>query len=250
MAVLSDISQYSPLFINALVFVSRWHQYQQRKTGEPYITHLLATAALVFEHGGTEEEAIAALAHDAVEDVGITFDQIEFRFGKEVARIVEALTEDKTLPKEERKRDYAARIAVCDRSVALVSAADKLHNLKSFPKNPEMITPDTIWFYCLLSPQYRLVLGERHLICQEMYPLIKQMINRYDAYILPGSPGSGYDRLLVFPTEIHAGMRVATSLEFVRNISTPQQRELERNNYPGVKVRLADGEFALRKLGC
>lgn len=250
MAILSNIPQYSFNFVNALSIVAEWHRYQQRRTGEPYIAHLLATAVLVLENGGTETEAIAALAHDAIEDAGKTPKEIDLHFGKEVAQIVIALTEDKTNYKEKCKRDYAARIAISDRSVAFVSAADKLHNLRSYTKNPELITPDTVWFYCLLFPRYCDVLGEGCSILREMYWLIRQIIKCYDAYILPGLTGVDRDRLLISPTEISSGMRVATSLDFVRTVSPFQKKELERNEMPGVELRLADGDHTLRKLSC
>ena len=102
----------------------------------PYIAHLLAVAALVLEHGGDEDEAIAALLHDAIEDQGghAARRQIAERFGPRVAAIVEGATETDLQPKppwRERKEEHLARLHEADRSVQLVVAADKLHNARS-----------------------------------------------------------------------------------------------------------------------
>src|SRR5215831_5892905 len=85
-----------------MVFAHQLHRKQRRKTsGVPYVAHLLGVAALVIEDGGTEDEAIAALLHDSLEDQGRYYPggsgalaaEIEARFGGEVRRMVEALTE-------------------------------------------------------------------------------------------------------------------------------------------------------------
>ncbi len=80
-------------FESALKYASRLHAKQTRKGSDaPYVSHLLAVAAIVLEHGGTEQEAIAALLHDAVEDQGgqATLDEIRRRYGKRVVGIVAA----------------------------------------------------------------------------------------------------------------------------------------------------------------
>jgi (p)ppGpp synthase/HD superfamily hydrolase len=125
-------------FAEALVFAERLHRRQRRKgTGIPYVAHLLAVSATVLEYGGDEDTAIAALLHDAVEDQGglPTLREIEAKFGRRVATIVEACTDSLSedpaakLPWEDRKRAYLAHLAHADADVALVAAADKLHNL-------------------------------------------------------------------------------------------------------------------------
>ena len=88
------------------------------------------------EHGGDEDEAVAALLHDAIEDQGgaETRDEIRRRFGGRVTAIVEACTDAWTVPKppwESRKRDYIERLATGPASGRLVCAADKLHNARS-----------------------------------------------------------------------------------------------------------------------
>jgi len=123
-------------FEEALVYASRLHARQKRKVGAiPYVSHLLAVTATVLEHGGTEDEAIAALLHDAVEDQGgrPQLDAIRARFGENVAAIVEACTDSFVDPKppwRERKERYIARLATASPSACLVSAADTLHNAR------------------------------------------------------------------------------------------------------------------------
>ena len=124
-------------FEQALVFAAQLHKEQRRKgSGVPYISHLLAVTALVIEHGGDEDEAIAALLHDAIEDQGgpKAREEIRRRFGDRVTEIVDGCTDSETIPKppwKERKRAYIARLGEASASVRLVSAADKLHNARS-----------------------------------------------------------------------------------------------------------------------
>jgi (p)ppGpp synthase/HD superfamily hydrolase len=122
---------------NALGFATQLHATQKRKgSGVPYISHLLAVAAIVLEHGGTEDEAIAALLHDAVEDQGgqATLAVIRDRYGDTVAAIVAGCTDTDEVHKPSwrpRKERYLAHFADAPPSVLLVVAADKLHNARS-----------------------------------------------------------------------------------------------------------------------
>jgi (p)ppGpp synthase/HD superfamily hydrolase len=128
---------YGKKFEVALEYAARVHRDQTRKgTGIPYVTHLLAVASIVGENGGTEDEVVAALLHDAPEDQGgeARLADIRKRFGEEVAGIVAGNTdtyEDPKPPWRERKEAYVARIAREPDPVRLVSAADKLHNARS-----------------------------------------------------------------------------------------------------------------------
>lgn len=121
----------------AVSYAARVHRDQRRKgTQVPYVTHLLAVAAIVGENGETEDEVVAALLHDAPEDHGgeARLEDIRKRFGEEVTGIVAGNTdtfEDPKPPWRERKERYVARIAHEPESVRLVSAADKLHNARS-----------------------------------------------------------------------------------------------------------------------
>ncbi len=127
----------SSRFTEALVFAAELHARQVRKlTGEPYLAHLLRVAGIALEHGADEDEAIAALLHDAIEDQGgpIARQAIQRRFGTRVAEIVEGCTDTDQTPKppwRRRKEAYLARLALASPSVRLVSAADKLDNVRS-----------------------------------------------------------------------------------------------------------------------
>lgn len=127
----------SPRFEDALTFATRLHTGQVRKrTTVPYISHLLAVTAIVIEQGGDEDEAIAALLHDAVEDQGgpPTREEIRIRFGETVVAIVDGCTDADTIPKppwQERKGAYIAHVRHASPSIRLVSAADKLHNARA-----------------------------------------------------------------------------------------------------------------------
>ncbi len=127
----------SPRFLEAVSYAAALHGSQRRKfSGEPYLAHLLAVAAIVMEHGGNEEEAIAALLHDAVEDQGglPTLAEIRRRFGEPVAQIVEGCSDTAENPKppwRPRKEAYLLHLQGASTSVRLVSAADKLHNVRS-----------------------------------------------------------------------------------------------------------------------
>jgi (p)ppGpp synthase/HD superfamily hydrolase len=127
---------FSTRFIAALSYATRLHAKQIRKqTERPYVGHLLGVTSIVIEYGGDEDMAIAALLHDAVEDQGgmPRLREIQRKFGKRVAHIVDGCTDAYTVPKApwlERKRDYIARVAGESDDVRLVSAADKLSNAR------------------------------------------------------------------------------------------------------------------------
>jgi (p)ppGpp synthase/HD superfamily hydrolase len=141
---------FSERFEEALVFAHQLHRRQIRKTsGVPYVAHVLGVAALVIEDGGSEDETVAALLHDSLEDQSRHYpggapklaNDIEARFGAEVRRIVDACTERTTeeeagiRDKRERwrahKRGYFAQIRKGGASVRRVSCADSLHNVRT-----------------------------------------------------------------------------------------------------------------------
>src|SRR5213592_4744957 len=115
-------------FEKALVYATRIHGGQLRKkTGIPYIAHILGVTAIAMEYGANETEAIAALLHDAVEDCGGAkrLRDIERKFGKKVAKIVQGCTDtDQTpkLPWLKRKRAYVAHLRHAPVSTQIVSA--------------------------------------------------------------------------------------------------------------------------------
>ncbi len=124
-------------FEQALVYASRLHREQIRKGSNiPYISHLLSVTALVLEDGGDEDEAIAALLHDAVEDQGgqATREVIFDMFGLKVAEIVDGCSDTNTIPKPpwlQRKQQYIDNLRGASASIRKVSLADKLHNARS-----------------------------------------------------------------------------------------------------------------------
>lgn len=124
-------------FEKALVYATRAHGDQTRKkTGIPYIAHILGVTAIAMEYGANETEAIAALLHDAVEDCGgeNRLRDIEKKFGKTVAKIVDGCTDTYETPKppwRERKEAYLVHLKHSNSATRLVSASDKLHNTRA-----------------------------------------------------------------------------------------------------------------------
>jgi (p)ppGpp synthase/HD superfamily hydrolase len=130
----------SDRFDRALVYATEVHAGQLRKgTQIPYIAHLLAVAGLVLEHGGDEDQAIAALLHDAAEDHGgeVRLADIRGRFGERVEAIVRGCSDalpvggEPKKPWKERKEAYLSHLEHADEGVLFVSAADKLHNARA-----------------------------------------------------------------------------------------------------------------------
>jgi (p)ppGpp synthase/HD superfamily hydrolase len=123
-----------------LHFASGLHHQQTRKGGSiPYIAHLMSVCALVLEAGGDEDQAIAALLHDAVEDQGgrPTAGTIRHMFGDRVANTVESCSDsmetnpDENLPWRSRKDKYLEHLRTANADALMVSAADKLHNARA-----------------------------------------------------------------------------------------------------------------------
>ncbi|MEC4812935.1 MAG: HD domain-containing protein [Scytonema sp. PMC 1069.18] len=134
---ITETTKLSDRFEQALVYANKLHAQQTRKGGNvPYISHLLSVAALVLEDGGDEDEAIAALLHDAVEDQGgkATREVILNIFGERVVEIVDGCTDADTIPKppwKERKQQHIEKLRHASASVRRVALADKLHNARS-----------------------------------------------------------------------------------------------------------------------
>lgn len=154
-------------FVSAMTYAHDIHQGQRRKgTGIPYIAHVLGVAAIAMEYGADEDEAIGALLHDAAEDGGgeATLAEIRARFGDAVGDIVlgcsDSLVEDPDdkLPWRDRKENYLAHLENASQSVCLVSAADKLHNVRAIIRDYHQHGDDvwahfqgrrdgTLWYY-------------------------------------------------------------------------------------------------------
>jgi (p)ppGpp synthase/HD superfamily hydrolase len=163
-------------FDAAFKFASDLHRTQTRKSTEiPYVSHLMAVSGLVLENGGTEDEAIAGLLHDAVEDQGgpATLELIREQFGDVVAELVMALSDTDETPKppwRTRKEQYLRHLEDAPPAVLRVSAADKLHNARSILRDYAVMgedlwnrfsapSGDQIWYYRSLADVFRRRLG-------------------------------------------------------------------------------------------
>jgi (p)ppGpp synthase/HD superfamily hydrolase len=160
-----------PRFLRAFEFAAEKHKYQTRKASTiPYIAHLMGVASLVLEAGGDEDLAIAALLHDIVEDCGGApmLTKVRRRFGSRVAKIVDGCTDADAYPKppwRERKENYIARLREEDADTRLVSAADKLNNVRSILSDYREIGESvwsrfngkrdgTLWYYRTLRDEF------------------------------------------------------------------------------------------------
>ncbi len=154
---------YSERLDEALRFASEQFRFRVRKgSGVPYITHLLQVCCTVGEWGGDEEQMIAAVLHDYLEDVhGASLEHLQTQFGERVARFVLALSDSTTQPKppwEERKERYVERLRSEPAELKLISAADKLHNAHSIVRDQVSMgdqvfdrfsanKDQTLWYY-------------------------------------------------------------------------------------------------------
>src|SRR5207247_5832253 len=138
MPVLRSLMKLSEKFEEALVYATQAHGNQMRKkTGIPFVAHILGVTAIALEYGASETEAISALLHDTVEDCGGAdrLRDIREKFGDDVAGIVDGCTDTYETPKPpwlERKRAYIEHLKDSDSSTRLVLASDKLHNIREF----------------------------------------------------------------------------------------------------------------------
>lgn len=144
---------YTERFLRAFDAAARMHAAQVRKGSRtPYILHLMAVSSIVLEHGGNEDQAIAALLHDALEDVRPTEEAraVVAGFGPEVLRIVEACTDGTPdadghkAPWRFRKDRYVDHLGAADAAVLLVAGADKLHNTRSMTADLRSVG-DALW---------------------------------------------------------------------------------------------------------
>lgn len=128
---------FSDRLADAFSYALDLHRDQFRKGGgTPYITHLMAVAALVGEYGGSEDQVIAALLHDAIEDQGgePTRQEIARRFGDHIAALVAACSDAHGMPKppwDDRKTAFCLAMESAAPDVRLIVAADKLHNART-----------------------------------------------------------------------------------------------------------------------
>jgi len=172
-----DKNKLTHRFDEALAYTAELHRSQVRKgTTIPYLSHLTSVAALVLEDGGDEDQAIAALLHDAIEDqprAGQTREEIWVAFGQHVLAIVEACSEpdDETTERSPRtwrvrKERYLTHIETLNAEARRVSLADKLHNARSILADlrrhgasvfDRFNAPqaDVLWYYRALVTAFR-----------------------------------------------------------------------------------------------
>lgn len=159
-------------FKAALIYALDLHARQRRKgSGVPYVSHLLGVTDLTLQMGGDEDEAIAALLHDAVEDQGgiPTLDEIRNRFGERVAEIVKGCSDSFETPKSawrRRKEAYLEHLQSASASVLRVSLADKIHNARDIKVSYCWVgdavwqrfkggKAGTLWYYHRLVEEFR-----------------------------------------------------------------------------------------------
>lgn len=165
-------SMDSARFRKAFDYAARLHATQTRKgVGIPYISHLMIVAGTVIEHGGNEDQAIAALLHDAIEDHpadGRTRGEILNEFGPRVLELVESCSDSDTIPKppwRERKERYLDHLRHTTPDARLISLADKLHNARAILADYRQIgdklwkrfnapKQDTLWYYRELAKTF------------------------------------------------------------------------------------------------
>jgi (p)ppGpp synthase/HD superfamily hydrolase len=133
---LSDVHEV----LRAGHFAAKKHALQRRKgaAAEPYVNHLLEVAELVASALAQPDTnlVIAALLHDTVEDVGVTQEQLTAEFGSDVAGLVAEVTDDKSLPKAERKRLQVVHAPTKSVRAQTLKLADKISNLRSMLNSP------------------------------------------------------------------------------------------------------------------
>ena len=170
--MLRSLMKLSDKFEEALVYATQAHGNQMRKkTGIPFVAHILGVTAIALEYGASETEAISALLHDTVEDCGGAdrLRDIREKFGDDVAGIVDGCTDTYETPKPpwlERKRAYIEHLKDSDSSTRLVSASDKLHNTRAILAELRRHGTDvfdrfggkkdgTLWYYRTLVTAFR-----------------------------------------------------------------------------------------------
>lgn len=158
-------------FRAALTHAAELHARQSRKGGRiPYVAHLLGVASLVLEDGGSEDEAIAALLHDSIEDQGETVESLTARFGPAVAGVVAECTGpmgEENGPWRGRKQAIIDAIPDSTPSARRVELADKLHNARAILSDYRRVgedlwtrfnaggKDDVLWYYRSLAEGFR-----------------------------------------------------------------------------------------------
>jgi (p)ppGpp synthase/HD superfamily hydrolase len=150
---------HTPEIKKAIQFSAKKHEGQLRKEAEayPYFTHVLSAALIAAEGGASDDVVIATLLHDTIEDTDTALEEIVEIFGNHIAKLVEAVTEDKSLPWKERKEKYYEVLRKTSDDALIVSIADKIDNIESklealqkepdFHKRWKRLPEDYIWYH-------------------------------------------------------------------------------------------------------
>lgn len=117
----------------ALKFAVKAHKKQVRKTDKdtPYVYHPICVGIILRDAGFDENTVIAGILHDTIEDTDTKAESIERAFGIKVRRLVESVSENKSLPYDERKRQYLETVLAGGENTKAISIADALHNINS-----------------------------------------------------------------------------------------------------------------------
>ena len=185
----------------ALAFAARAHDGQRRKGSDvPYIVHPVGVMLTLWEAGECAPELlVAALLHDTLEDTAVSADQLRDQFGAEVAAIVVGCSEpDKRAPWEARKAHTVVYLKTAPRSVRLVAAADKLHNLRSLvadhAEKGEAVwlrfkrgRAETAWYYQTVTDSLKSGDLRDHPLMRELEATVEKFFGAPNC--LPGSGG-------------------------------------------------------------
>ena len=188
-------------FLRAFLFAAEKHKGQTRKASTiPYIAHLMGVASLVLEAGGDEDLVIAALLHDVVEDCGGAplLKEVRRRFGQRVAKVVDGCTDADTYPKppwRERKEKYLRHLKTADADTRLVSAADKLNNVRSILSDYRAVGESvwsrfnggregTLWYYRTLLDIF--LQHKRNRITRDLELAVMELESLAERNAIPG----------------------------------------------------------------
>jgi len=182
-----------PSLHQALDFVADAHNGQLRKgTAIPYLAHLLGVCSLVLDYGGDEDQAIAGLLHDVIEDCDVSASVIREKFGDRVARIVLGCTDGtpgadgSKAPWMERKETYLHHLRDADEDTLLVSACDKLHNARAIGADVRVSgvavyerfkagRDGTLWYYQELLKVFAARMGNANPLVIELTAAVSEL---------------------------------------------------------------------------
>ncbi len=186
---------------DALLFASRYHQYQFRKCGAPYIIHPICVAATVCAFGGDEQMIIAALLHDVVEDTPCELNEINLKFGEEIASLVQGLTKiieirgEKLSPSNSNEKLIASALSfrnmllasISDVRVLVIKLCDRLHNMLTLdaltPAKQKRISEETQVVYVPIAHRLGIATIKNSLEDLSFFYLLNSEYKKIDEHI-------------------------------------------------------------------